>query len=217
MQNYINNVTDENTDEEWSSFCSSCKSVLKSICSVGETFSLNEIIDESTKEKDVETRIEKYKNIVETSNGIKKKPNEHIPNNYVERNDFFNNNTCEKREINEKNRDQSDSHRSKKVKCIELSNKADTYSSDRNKVVPCKIIHRNSRKITHDRNMKQKKNYGSLKAKMLLYSAKKHTQSNDRFLGSDVISSIKSQSVRQNILDHRKNILEIAQSILHLR
>ncbi|XP_043508112.1 uncharacterized protein LOC122527733 [Frieseomelitta varia] len=35
MENSFNNIEDENVDEKYSSFCSSCNSVLQSVCSIG--------------------------------------------------------------------------------------------------------------------------------------------------------------------------------------
>lgn len=46
MENSFSMIKDDDTDEEWSSFCSSCKYVLQSTCSVGVPSSSDETIDE---------------------------------------------------------------------------------------------------------------------------------------------------------------------------
>ncbi|XP_053977666.1 uncharacterized protein LOC128875802 [Hylaeus volcanicus] len=193
MQNSVSNMSDMNSNEEWSSFCSSCKSVLHSICSIGDLSVLDELIDENN----VKTWIEKYQNIIETSDATNKKN--------------------EKREINKINNDQSDFHINKKVKCIEPLNKTDKYQFDRSKILSREIINIDSMKIAYDQNIEQEEIYEISNTKVLPHNAKEDTESvNDSFFASNFVSSIESQSTAQNILHHHRNILDIAQSILSL-
>lgn len=77
MQNPFNSAMDEN--EELSGFCSSCKSMLQSICSFGE-LSLDELTNNSDGEVDVQIQKGENKNTAGTVAAINKRTNECTPN-----------------------------------------------------------------------------------------------------------------------------------------
>ena len=77
MQNPFNSAMDEN--EELSGFCSSCKSMLQSICSLGE-LSLDELMNNSDGEVDVQIQKGENKNTVGTIAAINKRTNEYTSN-----------------------------------------------------------------------------------------------------------------------------------------
>lgn len=61
---------DGDSNEEWSSFCSSCKSILQNIYSTGEPSFLDEVIDELFGKNKINRQIEKNGNITENINTI---------------------------------------------------------------------------------------------------------------------------------------------------
>ena len=77
MQNPFNSVMDE--IDELSGFCSSCKSMLQSICSFGE-LSLDELMDNSDGEVDVQIQKGVNENTVGTIDAINKKTNGYTSN-----------------------------------------------------------------------------------------------------------------------------------------
>ncbi|XP_012141929.2 uncharacterized protein LOC105662606 [Megachile rotundata] len=70
MENSFTVTSDDDTNEEWSSFCSSCKSILQTTFSTEEPSFLRELIDELFEKNKTNRQIEKKENIRKNINTI---------------------------------------------------------------------------------------------------------------------------------------------------
>lgn len=121
MENSFNNIEHENVDEKYSSFCSSCNSVLQSICSIGipsfyELSSENNLISKIEKNKDITKHIGTI-NVNELDDRTKEKT--FVKNTDTSTKNLMKHHTYEKQEINKNGDDKIGCSITKKFKYIE--------------------------------------------------------------------------------------------------
>ncbi|XP_076229343.1 uncharacterized protein LOC116431432 isoform X2 [Nomia melanderi] len=226
-----NSLKDENMDEECSSFCSSCNSVLQSICSIGEPYSPGEMLDRITDENHVKTPVESNGNIMRIIDATHQKTSNYTSNDNFKNKVFTTNshNTInnpspsklhlnklhKKRETIEKAIDES-WYSAKKIKHIKLLDKLDFCPLDTEKNKSNETANINSGKNGSETNVNSETKTVTITNLIREKEENSKTITNSSF-ALDLMFPDKSQSVAQHILDRRKNIYKFAQSVLQLR
>ncbi|XP_078033524.1 uncharacterized protein LOC144468153 [Augochlora pura] len=203
MRSYLKN---KNMDDESAleSFCSSCKSIFQYASSTDEPCNSNENICQLTEENNKKTLMKNYENNLNATDRTREnighlKCYEH-----------------KQREVDEEIK-KLKFYTNKKLKCFDLMNEprlspCDTYKNiargitcveSENNDLKNKI---NSSKIIQTQSTQQKNNNKTMKAKNVIQDA----------VESSRMISNHSPKTAQDILDYRKNILKIAQTVLEL-
>ncbi|XP_043601517.1 uncharacterized protein LOC122575980 [Bombus pyrosoma] len=214
MENSVNIIEDENVNEEYSSFCSSCNSLFKSICSIGipsfhELNDENNIISQIEKDEDViehiDTITEETGNANEYTSDIKEKT-------FVKNNNNSTKNsmipmelhTYRKQETNNNNDNKTDYSVTKKIKYIELLRD----DSKRKENYITLFDNKNKPFILMKNNLDDIFNCEIPKTKIL-----KLTKKNSSI---KYVSTSNDDYIVEDILSHRKKILKAMKSILYL-
>ncbi|XP_076650431.1 uncharacterized protein LOC143357742 isoform X2 [Halictus rubicundus] len=195
----------KNMDEE-SSFCSSCKSMLQYSSSIGEPSISNEELYQLTEKDNIERSIENYEiglNIIDTTYGkidhVKPYAHKKVKSDedFVEKLMFYTNKKIKPIDVlNKSNLAPYDTYKN-------ITHKINTYVESGNNDFSNKIY---PAKIPHAQDVKQKNNCETVKERNSIRDERKN---------AEMINN-GSQSIAQNILDYRKNILGIARSVLEL-
>ncbi|XP_050593693.1 protein PFF0380w-like [Bombus affinis] len=213
MENSFNIIEDENINEEYSSFCSSCNSLFQSIRSIGIP-SFHELNDENN----IISQIEKDENIIEHIDTITEETgnvNEYTSN--IKEKTFVKNNnnptknsvipmefhTYRKQETNNNNDNKTDYSVTKKIKYIELLYK-DLQKRENYVTLP---DDKNKPFILMKNNLDDIFNYEMPKTKILKLTRK---NSSIKYVSSS------NDYIVEDILSHRKKILKVMKSILYL-